>query len=75
MQRRSASESTCSKRNVKGQGTRARDEQVLYSNTLNKVYLVGWAKNAEKFTYTDQPVIALKGAKVGDFGGASTVYV
>lgn len=39
------------------------------------VRLTLWAKNAEKFTYTDQPVIALKGAKVGDFGGASAINI
>ncbi|THH28502.1 hypothetical protein EUX98_g5682 [Antrodiella citrinella] len=33
------------------------------------VRLTLWAKNAEKFTHTDQPVVALKGVKVGDFGG------
>lgn len=33
------------------------------------VRLTLWAKNAEKFTNTDSPVVALKGVKVGDFGG------
>ena len=28
-----------------------------------------WGKQAENFNVTDQPVVAFKGVKVGDFGG------
>jgi replication factor A1 len=35
------------------------------------IRLTLWGKQAENFVHEDQPVIAAKGVKVGDFGGTS----
>jgi replication factor A1 len=35
------------------------------------VRLTLWGKQAENFEHNDEPVIAFKGVKVGDFGGRS----
>ncbi len=32
-----------------------------------------WGKQAETFNHMDHPVIAFKGVKVGDFGGAKLI--
>jgi hypothetical protein len=34
-----------------------------------------WGKQAESFTHEDNPVVAFKGVKVGDFGGELLVFV
>ncbi|KAH9950187.1 replication factor-a protein [Amylocystis lapponica] len=46
-------------------------ELTLVDRSGFSVRLTLWGKQAEQFSETDQPVIAFKGVKVGDFGGRS----
>lgn len=39
----------------------------------HSIRLTLWGKQAENFKGDDQPVIAAKGVKVGDFGGESVL--
>ncbi|GFZ45306.1 Single-stranded DNA-binding protein p68 subunit [Saitozyma sp. JCM 24511] len=43
----------------------------LVDQSGQSVRLTLWGKQAETFNHEDQPVIAFKGVKVGDFGGRS----
>lgn len=43
----------------------------LVDRSGQSVRLTLWGKQAETFEHSDQPVIAFKGVKVGDFGGRS----
>lgn len=45
-------------------------ELTLVDRSGFSVRLTLWGEQAKKYTATDQPVIAVKGVKVGDFGGA-----
>lgn len=38
-----------------------------------KVTLTLWGDDAEKFDGTTQPIVAIKGAKVGEFGGGKNL--
>ncbi|KLT46222.1 replication factor-a protein [Cutaneotrichosporon oleaginosum] len=44
---------------------------MLVDQSGQSVRLTLWGKTAENFSATDEPVIAFKGVKVGDFGGRS----
>ncbi|KAJ8483106.1 hypothetical protein ONZ51_g4913 [Trametes cubensis] len=46
-------------------------ELTVVDDTEFSVRVTLWGKQAEQFNVTDQPVIAFKGAKVGDFQGRS----
>lgn len=43
----------------------------LVDQSGQSVRLTLWGKQAESFEHTNEPVIAFKGVKVGDFGGRS----
>jgi len=43
----------------------------LVDQSGQSVRLTLWGKQAETFTADDDPIIAFKGVKVGDFGGRS----
>lgn len=45
-------------------------ELTVVDDTEFSVRVTLWGKQAEQFNVTDQPVIAFKGAKVGDFQGS-----
>lgn len=45
-------------------------ELTLVDRTGYSVRLTLWGKQAEEWSAFDTPIIAVKGAKVGDFGGA-----
>jgi hypothetical protein len=49
----------------------AKREIQLVDQSGQAVRLTLWGKQAENFTAPDEPVIAFKGVKVGDFGGRS----
>ncbi|KAF8582281.1 replication factor-a protein [Ramaria rubella] len=64
------------------QKTIAKRELTLVDRSGFSVRLTLWGDQAKKYTATDQPVIAVKGVKVGDFGGrslsmysSSTMYI
>ncbi|KAH7889519.1 hypothetical protein F5I97DRAFT_1995013 [Phlebopus sp. FC_14] len=46
-------------------------ELIIVDKSQYSVRLTLWGKQAESFTADDLPVVALKGVKVGDFGGRS----
>ncbi|KAH9945846.1 replication factor-a protein [Epithele typhae] len=50
-------------------------ELTLVDRTNYSVRLTLWGKQAEQYDQTDQPVIAFKGVKVGDFQGRSLSMV
>jgi replication factor A1 len=43
----------------------------LVDQSGQSIRLTLWGKQAEAFDHQDEPVIAFKGVKVGDFGGRS----
>ena len=43
----------------------------LVDQSGQSIRLTLWGKQAETFNHDDEPVIAFKGVKVGDFGGRS----
>ena len=45
-------------------------ELVLVDETGYSIRITLWGKQAESFEYTNNPVVAFKGVKVGDYGGA-----
>lgn len=47
----------------------------IVDKTGFSVRLTLWGKQAEQFAHMDQPVIAFRGVKVGDFGGRSLSMV
>jgi replication factor A1 len=49
-------------------------ELTLVDRTAVQTRLTLWGKQAEDWTLHDQPVIACKGVKVGDFGGRSLSF-
>ncbi|KAL7423241.1 Replication factor A protein 1 [Cryptotrichosporon argae] len=49
----------------------AKRDIMLVDQSGQSVRLTLWGKNAETFAANDEPVIAFKGVKVGDFGGRS----
>ncbi|KAF8516769.1 replication factor-a protein [Gautieria morchelliformis] len=53
------------------QKTIPKRELTLVDRSGFSVRLTLWGEQAKKYTTTDQPIIALKGVKVGDFGGRS----
>ena len=50
-------------------------ELTVVDDTEFSVRVTLWGKQAEQFNVTDQPVIAFKGAKVGDFQGKFPVFI
>ncbi|KAL6301589.1 replication factor-a protein [Sparassis latifolia] len=55
----------------KANRTLIKRELTLVDRSGFSVRLTLWGKQAEQFTADDQPVVAFKGVKVGDFGGRS----
>ncbi|KAI0345302.1 replication factor-A protein 1 [Trametopsis cervina] len=55
----------------KFQKTVTKRELTIVDRSGYSVRLTLWGKQAEQFTHTDEPVIAWKGVKVGDFAGRS----
>ena len=49
----------------------AKRDLTLVDQSQHSIRLTLWGKQAENFKGDDQPVIAAKGVKVGDFGGES----
>jgi replication factor A1 len=49
----------------------AKRDILLVDSSKQSVRLTLWGKQAESFEFQDNPVIAFKGVKVGDFGGRS----
>lgn len=49
----------------------AKRDIMLVDQSQQSVRLTLWGKQAESFDHSDEPVIAFKGVKVGDFGGRS----
>jgi len=47
----------------------AKRDLTLVDQSQWSIRLTLWGKQAENFVHEDQPVIAAKGVKVGDFGG------
>ncbi|KAH8099587.1 replication factor-a protein [Cristinia sonorae] len=49
--------------------TSLKRELTVVDQSGYSVRLTLWGKTAEKWNHTDQPIVAFKGLKVGDFGG------
>lgn len=46
--------------------------QISFCNqSINQVNLTLWGKTGEEFDASSQPIVALKGVKLSDFGGRS----
>ena len=46
-------------------------ELVIFDQSLSEITLTIWGTNAQNYAETGNPVIAIKGARVSDFGGVS----
>lgn len=57
------------------QRTITKRELTLVDRTNFSIRLTLWGKQAESFSAPDQPVIAFRGVRVGDFGGRSLSMV
>ncbi|XP_066251958.1 replication protein A 70 kDa DNA-binding subunit [Euwallacea similis] len=55
-----------------GRALKKRDIQLLDEST-STINLTLWGSQAENFVATDHPVIALKGAKINEFGGGKSL--
>ena len=54
---------------TQNEGQLKKRELSLVDTSGYQVRLTLWGKNAETFEHFDAPVVAIKGVKVGDYGG------